>query len=261
MILGPVAVGRSSSAPAFSQEQVEVIRTFTEFLAMQLVNADLQRRELDLQITARELEIARNIQESLLPRYFPPIPGFGLAGFCLSARHVGGDFYDVFEVARGRVLLVVADVMGKGIPAALFAATLHTLTRTMSEWTHEPAELLGRINRQMFEELSAVDMFITAQLVLLDTEKHSLTVASAGHCPLLIATKSGSTIACAPDGVPLGILPQAIFREQTIDLEDCSCALLYTDGLTEARNTHGEFFGEPRLENWLRESAGQRRTA
>lgn len=260
-LLGTLALGRDRSVPPFLAEQVEVIRTFSEFLAIQIVNADLQRREVDLQVTAHELEIARNIQESLLPKYFPSIPGFGLAGFCLSARHVGGDFYDAFEVARGRVLLVVADVMGKGIPAALFAATLHTLVRTMAEWTHEPAELLARMNRQMFEELSAVDMFITAQLILVDSEKQCLTVASAGHCPLLISTKNGAVNALAPDGLPLGILPRAIFREQTIPLDQCSAVLLYTDGLTEARNLHGDFFGQLRLEQWLRESTAQAGTA
>ena len=260
-LLGTLAIGRDNAAAPFSPEQMDVIRTFSEFLAIQLVNASLHRREVDLQITARELEIARNIQGSLLPKYFPPIPGFGLAGFCLSARHVGGDFYDVFEVARGRVLLVVADVMGKGIPAALFAATLHTLVRTMAEWTHEPAELLARVNRQMFEELTAVDMFITAQIVLLDTERQELTIANAGHCPLLIAPRSGGLASAAPDGVPLGILPRAIFREQTISLRDCASVLLYTDGLTEARNAHGDFFGQERLERWLQQSRAHGSTA
>jgi len=260
-LLGTLAVGRKSSEPPFSPEQTEVIRTFSEFLGIQIANADLHQRQVDVQVTAHELEIARTIQESLLPKFFPPVPGFGLAGFCLSARHVGGDFYDVFEVARGRVLLVVADVMGKGIPAALFAATLHTLVRTMAEWTHEPAELLARMNAQMFEELSAVDMFITAQLVLVDTEKNLLTVASAGHCPLLVAMKSGEKRSCAPEGLPLGILPRAIFTEAKIQLDDCSAALLYTDGLTEARNVHGEFFGQQRLEKWLHESSAQSRSA
>jgi serine phosphatase RsbU (regulator of sigma subunit)/anti-sigma regulatory factor (Ser/Thr protein kinase) len=260
-LLGTLSLGRDATAAGFSPEQTEVIRTFCEFLGIQLVNASLQRRELDLQITARELQIARNIQESLLPKYFPPIPGFGLAGFCLSARQVGGDFYDVFEVAKGRVLLVVADVMGKGIPAALFAATLHTLVRTMSEWTHEPAELLARVNRQMFEELAAVDMFITAQILLLDTDKEELTIANAGHCPVLIAALPGHLISAAPDGVPLGILRRATFREQTIPLRDCASVLLYTDGLTEARNAHGEFFGQPRLERWLQHAPGHGSTA
>jgi len=253
-LVGTLAIGSDKPRGGFSPEQTDVIRTFCEFLAIQLVNASLQRRELDLQVTARELEIARNIQESLLPKYFPPIPGFGLAGFCLSARHVGGDFYDVFEVAKGRVLLVVADVMGKGIPAALFAATLHTLVRTMSEWTYEPAELLARVNRQMFEELTAVDMFVTAQIVLIDTQKQELILANAGHCPLLVATRSGGLVSASPEGVPLGILPRASFREEIVPLRECTAALLYTDGLTESRNAHGDFFGQERLERWLRES-------
>jgi len=260
-LLGTLTVGRKSNGPSFSNEQIEVIHTFSEFLAIQIVNADLRQKQMDLQVTAHELEIARNIQESLLPKFFPAMPGYGLAGFCLSARHVGGDFYDAFEVARGKVLLVVADVMGKGIPAALFAATLHTLLRTMAEWTYQPAELLARMNRQMFEELSAVDMFITVQIVLVDTEERLLTVANAGHCPLLVVTKSGENRACAPEGLPLGILPRAIFGEARIPLDECSAALLYTDGLTEARNLHGEFFGQHRLEKWLQESAAQASSA
>jgi serine phosphatase RsbU (regulator of sigma subunit) len=260
-LLGTLAIGRKMAGGPFSPEQLEVIRTFTEFLSIQIVNAELQEKQVGLQVTAHELEIARSIQESLLPKFFPPIPGYGLAGFCLSARHVGGDFYDVFEVSRGRVLLVVADVMGKGIPAALFAATLHTLVRTTAEWTHQPAELLARMNRQMFDELSAVDMFITAQLLLIDTEEQLLTVASAGHCPLLINLKLGGIRAVSPEGLPLGILPRAIFAEETIPLRDCASVLLYTDGLTEARNGAGQFYGQQRLEQWLSDSQTDSRSA
>src|SRR6185503_15833404 len=126
-------------------------------------------------------EIARNIQQSLLPKAFPALSGYELAGFCRSARQVGGDFYDVLPLGEDLVLLVVADVMGKGVPAALFAATLRTLVRTTAEWTQRPSELLARINRLMFDELSSVDMFITAQLVLVDTRQKQLTVAAAGH--------------------------------------------------------------------------------
>src|SRR5213078_2814923 len=128
---------------------------------------------------ARELDIARNIQQSLLPKTFPSLPGFGLAGFCLSARQVGGDFFDVLPLSSHSALLVVADVMGKGVPAALFAATLRTLIRAMAEWTHRPGELLARVNRLMYDELSGVDMFITAQLALADTRQGRLIVASA----------------------------------------------------------------------------------
>jgi serine phosphatase RsbU (regulator of sigma subunit) len=209
---------------------------------------------------AQELELARSIQQSLLPRRFPALPGFGLSGFCLSSRQVGGDFYDVLPLARHSALLVIADVMGKGVPAALFAATLRGLIRTMADGrTPRPAQLLTRINRLMFEELSSVDMFITAQVVLLEANKPRIIVASAGHCPLLLSDPDGETTAISPDGIPLGISPEFTFSEVTV--RPSGCALLYTDGLTEAADPDGELYGQQRLANWLGANSKQNRTA
>ena len=210
---------------------------------------------------ANELAIARAIQASLLPKEFPKLPGFGLAGFCQSARQVGGDFYDVLPLSDTRVLLVVADVMGKGVPAALFAASLRVLVRSFVERKLRPRELLRRINRQMYEELYSVDMFITAQFVEIDTARRTLRIANAGHCPLLVSDGSGPTQLIAPDGLPLGIDLQAEFQEQTALLEPGACALLYTDGLTDACNALGLTFGQERLAAWLRQNAGGHRSA
>jgi serine phosphatase RsbU (regulator of sigma subunit)/anti-sigma regulatory factor (Ser/Thr protein kinase) len=260
-LLGTLAIGRFEVEKPFTVDQVEVIYTFCEFLAIQIVNARLQKEQVDLRLTAHELEIARSIQQSLLPKTFPVLPGFGLSGFCLSARQVGGDFYDVLSLSDEQALLIVADVMGKGVPAALFAATLHTLAHTTAEWTHTPSELLARMNRLLFEELSGVDMFITAQLVLADFHKRRLVVASAGHCPLFVAGPTGNLRTVSPDGLPLGILPDVTYEQEILPLDECSCALLYTDGLTEARNSHGELFGQERLCTWLRQSVNKHKTA
>src|SRR5205823_14500765 len=111
----------------------QVINSMARELYTQIVSARAQQEEVDGRLLAHELEIARKIQHSLLPKTFPALPGFGLSGVCLSARQVGGDFYDVLPISSDTVLLVVADVMGKGVPAALFAATLRTLLRTRSE--------------------------------------------------------------------------------------------------------------------------------
>jgi len=260
-LLGTLAIGRFEVDKPFTVEQVEVIYTFCEFLAIQIVNSRLQKEQVDLRLTAHELEIARNIQQSLLPKTFPTLPDFGLSGFCLSARQVGGDFYDVLTLSNDQALLIVADVMGKGVPAALFAATLHTLVHTTAEWTHTPSELLARMNRLLFDELSGVDMFITAQLVLADFRRRRLVVASAGHCPLFVVGPTGRLKSVSPDGVPLGILPNVTYSQEVLSLDECSCALLYTDGLTEARNSHGELFGQERLGTWLRQNVSKEKTA
>jgi serine phosphatase RsbU (regulator of sigma subunit)/anti-sigma regulatory factor (Ser/Thr protein kinase) len=260
-LLGTLAIGRFEVEKPFTVDQVEVIYTFCEFLAIQVVNARLQKEQVDLRLTAHELEIARNIQQSLLPKIFPALPGHGLSAFCLSARQVGGDFYDVLSLSEQQALLIVADVMGKGVPAALFAATLHTLFHTTAEWARTPSEVLARMNRLLFEELSGVDMFITAQLVLADFNQRQVVVANAGHCPLLVAGPAGNLKTISPDGLPLGILPDVTYEQESLSLDECSRVLMYTDGLTEARNSHGELFGQERLGTWLRQSVNKHKTA
>lgn len=208
-----------------------------------------------------DLDVGRRIQQSLLPKTLPVLPGFALAGFCQNAPHVGGDLYDVIIRPDDSLLLVMADVMGKGVSATLFAATLRALLRTLSEWTRAPAELLARINRHMFEELSSVDMFITVQIAAADLAQRRLRLANAGHCPLLLRDRQGQTRAFAPEGLPVGILAEAGYAETLIELEPGSCVVLYTDGLTETRNEEGEFFGQARLEDWLHHTANGRQTA
>jgi len=260
-LLGTLALGRNQGNGPFTPSQIEAIRIFSDFLAIQIINSRLQQEHIESRLLGHELEIARKIQESLLPKAFPSLPGFGLAGFSLSARQVGGDFYDVLPVSEDRVLVVVADVMGKGVPAALFAATLRTLIRTTAEWTARPGELLGRVNRLMFHELSGVDMFITASVALLDARRKKLWLANAGHCQVLVVDKMGQTTELNPDGMPLGIMPEAAFEEEGIPLDDFRCALFYTDGVIESRNAQGVFFGEEQLKAWLVRNARQRRSA
>jgi serine phosphatase RsbU (regulator of sigma subunit)/anti-sigma regulatory factor (Ser/Thr protein kinase) len=266
LIQTPVATSSGDATPRYEVEHKlalseQVLNSMAQELGVQVVNARLAKEQLDNSVLGRELEIARNIQQSLLPRTFPSLQGFGLSGFCLSARQVGGDFFDVLPLSDQSVLLVVADVMGKGVPAALFAATLRTLVRTTVNWTRRPSELLRRINHHMFDELSGVDMFITAQLALVDLDKQSLAVANAGHCPLLLTNREGETISVSPEGMPLGIVPQLEFADQVLNLDRIHSVLLYTDGLTEARNPDGEWFGHERLLSWLRKAANSNHSA
>jgi serine phosphatase RsbU (regulator of sigma subunit)/anti-sigma regulatory factor (Ser/Thr protein kinase) len=261
-LIGTVAVGKTPGAPPFTAVHANVVHTFADFLGIQIANARFQEDQVHARVVSRELEIAKNIQRSLLPKSLPVVPGFGLAGFCESAQQVGGDFYDVLAFSEGSLLLIVADVMGKGIPAAMFAAILRSLLRAVPEWTNQPAHLLSRVNRLLFKELSGVDMFITAQLVYVDVAEHRLVAASAGHCPMLLADcESGVIKVISPEGLPLGILPDTTFGAHVENLSPASRILLYTDGLTEARNAEGEFFGQDRMLGWFRERLNQQRSA
>ncbi len=206
----------------------------------------------ELDQLARELQMARRIQHSFLPKKFPQMPGFEVAAFYRSAGEVGGDFYDAVPLASGQKLFIIADVMGKGVPAAMFAASLRTILRTLAQSTESPGDLLARANRQLFAELSAVDMFITVQLVVLDPVRLQLKVASAGHCPLLLRTPGGEVRqTLAPEGVPLGVMAEAVYIENELSLEPGVSLLLYTDGVTDACGADGNIFNQQRLESWL----------
>jgi len=253
-IVGTLAVGRREADAPFSVLQGEMIRTFAEFMAVQIINARHLEEQVHARLVAHELDIAHRIQRALLPRSLPQLTHYGLAANWESARQVGGDFYDAIALGDECVLLVVADVMGKGVPAAMFATIMRSLLRAMAVRSHHPARLLRRLNELLYEELSTVGMFITAQLVFIDLTRRQLVAASAGHCPVLI--RSGDTVRTLHvTGTPLGILPDAKYRQQTATLASPGGVLLYTDGLTECQNAAGEMFGHERLADWLRQTA------
>jgi serine phosphatase RsbU (regulator of sigma subunit)/anti-sigma regulatory factor (Ser/Thr protein kinase) len=261
-LIGTLAIGKALARQNFTAVQANVVHTFADFLAIQIVNARFQEEQVASRLVSRELEIAQNIQRSLLPKTLPDVPGYQVAGYCESARQVGGDFYDVIKLNDTSLLLIVADVMGKGIPAAMFAAILRSLLRAVPEWTNQPATLLSRVNRLLFDELSGVDMFITAQLAFIDVTRREIVAASAGHCPLLLAADDGKTVkTVAPEGLPLGILPNTAYLTHTEKLAENCRVLLYTDGVTEARSPQGEFFGQDRLVAWFKSRLQTRRTA
>ena len=230
-LVGTLTIAKSAGTGAFTAVQANVVHTFSDFLAIQIVNSRYTEELVRNRLVSRELEIAKTIQRSLLPKSIPRLSGYGLAGFCESANQVGGDFYDVIKIGDDALLLIIADVMGKGIPAAMFAAILRSLLRAVPEWMNQPAALLGRVNRLLFEELSGVDMFITAQLVYVDSKARKITTASAGHCPVLLTVSTdGSVKALAPEGLPLGILPDTTFANHTESIPKNCRILLYTDG-------------------------------
>ena len=181
----------------------------------------------------------------------PLMPQYGFAGSCRSALELGGDLFDVVPLADSSNLLVIADVMGKGLPASLFAASLRSMVRDVVLTPGGPAQWMARLNQMMFEQLSSEDTFITAQLVVTDLSNHQLRIANAGHCPLLISDGLSPVLAIAPEGMPLGIQPDSIFLEERVQLQPFCSVLLYTDGVTEAQDATGELFGQERLQHWL----------
>lgn len=257
-LVGTATLGRFAAEKPFTAAQVNLLHTFLDFLAIQVVNARLLDERTALRVTRRELEIASDIQRSLLPDKLPACAPFTLAAVCQSAFQVGGDFYDAIPADNGAVLLVIADVMGKGVPAALFAAVLRSTIRSMPQLFSRPGELLGAVNRILFPDLSRVNMFVTAMLAYLKPRDANILSASAGHCPLLLWPPGESAENLRRQtGFPLGIEADVTYVAVGNQLPPGAAALLHTDGLTETRNGNGEMLGQKNLCHLLAESAAQ----
>ncbi len=247
-LIGTVTLGYASEDPHLTAAKVNLLHTFVDFLGIQFVNARLQDERTRARVTRRELEIAANIQRSLLPSEARVPAPFTIAGTCRSALQVGGDLYDIVPAGPDGLMLVIADVMGKGVPAALLAAIIRTAVRSMPQLFRKPGVLLKTLNQILYEDFSGADMFATAKVAFLDFSNRSLTSASAGHCPLLVcATRGASAASSVEAGLPLGIEREVDYPEARWRLGDGGAVLIYTDGLTEARNPAGEMYGDVRL--------------
>lgn len=255
-LFGTITIARAATEVPFRAAQVNVLHTLADFLAIQIANERFLQERTQSQIMRRELDIAASIQKSLLPTRNPNAAPFSIASCCESARDVGGDFFDILPVGNDGLLFLVADVMGKGIPAALFAAILRSVVHSLPQNFDNPAQLLSAVNRILYDDFSRVDMFATALVAYLDTRGRRLLAASAGHCPLLIAQVGEAKLqTIGASGPPLGVIPEIGYFSESVTLRRGARVLLYTDGITETANPQGEMFTEARLVDWF----GQRR--
>ena len=258
---GVLSAGRSSARPGLTAGQINVLHTFADFLSIQIRNLRLQEEYVRGQLVSRELQIAERIQRSLLPEALPKTPGYGLAGFSQNANQVGGDFFDAIALADGSMLLVMADVMGKGVPAAMFAAILRSTLRARPDLAAWPQELMMWLNQSLYPDLDRVEMFVTVQVVYFDPQSGLCRIASAGHCPALLATPPGNISSIDIGGPPVGVVPGCDYRDEIFSLDAGALLLLYTDGVTDVQSADGEAFGEERLQGFLRTAVAEGRDA
>lgn len=196
---------------------------------------------------AHEAALAAEIQAGLLPALLPQPVGWQLAAALLPARETAGDFYDCIALPDDRLVLVIADVAGKGLGAALYMATGRALIRSQIAFgVTEPAALLAGVNARLLEDTHA-GLFITAFIGVLDPMMGTLTYANAGHPPALLLATNGPARSLLPTGLVLGVEPNIAWREETVALAPGNRLLLYTDGVTEAQDVHGAFFDTERL--------------
>ncbi len=233
---------------AFPPEQLRLLQALCNHVAVAVQNARLfQRERQERERMSREAHEARVIQQALLPKSSPYVPGFAISGLSIPAGAVGGDWYDFIPLSDGKWGLVLADVSGKGTAAALLMSATRGMLRSLAEAGCGPGEVLARLNDLMVQDFPS-GKFVTMVYAVLDPASRKLTFANAGHLRPLLVINNGGRFLDTDRGMPLGLAAGG-FSEVEIHLSAGSRLVFYSDGITEAAEASEEEYGLARLEN------------
>jgi phosphoserine phosphatase RsbU/P len=258
--MGVLALANGARGTPFSQSDFVVFKSIAEQSAFALYNAIIYSEANEKKRLDHDLEIARDIQRILLPAEAPAVNGFEINGINVPARQVSGDYFDYIKVDDERLGIAIADVSGKGVPASLIMAICRSVLRSQATQNPSPADVLQKVNRQLYPDIKE-DMFISmAYLVLDHAHNGSVVLSRAGHdAPLLYKRTSQSVTPLKPRGMVLGIDSGSVFdrltNEVAVPLDRDDCLILYTDGVTEAIDPEGNEFGLERMMESVRASA------
>ncbi|HJZ82118.1 MAG TPA: GAF domain-containing SpoIIE family protein phosphatase, partial [Pyrinomonadaceae bacterium] len=231
---------------AFTPERIRLLEALAGHVAIAIANARMfQWERSERERMTRELDDARAIQTGLFPAASPHLDGFEISGVCMPCREVGGDWYDYIPLDDGRVAVVLADVAGKGIGAALLMSSTRSVVRLHSMRGLSPREVLREVNRVLVNDFPA-SKFVTLIYALVDASRRTIAFASAGHLPPLLVNSTEVEFLKTDAGLPLGIM-ECEFSEHEIELAPGSSFILYSDGITEAINSSLEEYGAQRI--------------
>ncbi|MEO8217322.1 MAG: SpoIIE family protein phosphatase [Acidobacteriota bacterium] len=243
---------REGGVGPFEKNDLRVLSLFASQVAIALENARLHQEALLKHAMERELELAATIQRDILPRTLPVVDGYDVEAFSRPARQLGGDYHAFFE-GEGALTFCVADVSGKSVPAAVLVSALHAAFQLLVAEGRSLGDIATELNRHI-HHWSAENKFITMILCTIDRQAGVVQFVNAGHNPAYVVHEE-TIVPLSSHGLPIGILPQTVYRAQTRPFPVGSLLLAYSDGITEAENTASEEFGNDRLEELLRGSA------
>lgn len=252
-LIGMINVGPKLSGRMYSQEDVDLLETVASQAAIAVENARLHQSEIERQKIQEELTLARNIQQGLLPKELPDVPGLEIAGISLPASTVGGDYFDFIELDHNKILVVVADVSGKGMSAALYMSKIQGMVQLAAHLYTSPKEMLVNVNRRIYEGIERKS-FITMILALFDMDRREVIICRAGHNKALLST-NGSLEYLEGKGIGLGLEHGPLFEETLQEvrkpLNPGGVFFFYTDGLTETMNVSNVQLGEDAVRDVL----------
>ncbi|UCG23686.1 MAG: SpoIIE family protein phosphatase [Chloroflexota bacterium] len=245
-LVGALVVGPAVNGRPLSGRRLNIVTGIAQQSAIAVVNDRLYRESAERNRMDQELQVARSIQASLIPDKAPEMAGCDVAGFWQAAREVSGDFYDFMQLADGRWGIAIADVADKGVPAALFMALSRTILRTVAFNRHNPAEVLERTNRLIYNDTTS-DLFVTVFYAVWSAGDRLLTFASGGHNPPILVRRNGQISSLGADGIALGVIADVNLEQRHVNLRRGDTVIFYTDGVTEAMNEDFDEFGIERL--------------
>jgi sigma-B regulation protein RsbU (phosphoserine phosphatase) len=254
---GFVAVGERASGQPFADEEMDFAMTLARQALAALETVRLHEVRLQKQRQDKELQIAREIQQSLFPKRSPELPGFDMAAVSRPCQQVGGDLYDLIPLGDGRAALVIADVSGKGTPASLLMASLHASLRALAG-TLAPKELMERVNRFLCESTQE-NRYVTVFYGELDTRRKDLRYVNAGHVPPIVLRGGVLRERLTEGGPVLGLLEDAHFEIGALPLSQGDVVAMVTDGATEALSPSDEEFGDGRVQEAIGRARGSAR--
>lgn len=236
----PIAEGR------FTEDHLKVLTTLASVAAIRVENARLVEARLQQERLERELQLASEIQQRFQPAAPPIVPGYELQGISFPCYEIGGDYYDFIKRPDGRLVITLGDVSGKGTAAALLMSSLHAAVHAQAASHDSLVDTISAVNRYLAENIPP-NRFVTLFYAELDPESGAVSFLNAGHNPPLIVHSSGTVEQLASGGLPLGIKPDAEYREGRTQLQAGDVLVIYSDGVTEATSPTGEEFGPTRL--------------
>ncbi len=246
-VIGLLYIDMPDITREFSKEDLSLLTVMANVAAIRIEHARLNEVEQVERMISKELSQAGEIQRNLLPRKAPQIAGMDLAGYNLPCRTVGGDYFDFFNLSDGKIAIVVGDVAGKGMPAAMLMSSLQARLQILVETDENPASIVQRLNKSISGNCPD-NRFITFFLAIIDPATGEIRFCNAGHNPPLLVRASGLTDKLEGGGIILGILPIAQYTEHRSEIRAGDTLVLYSDGVSEAMpNGSDEDFGEMRI--------------
>ncbi|MBE0478911.1 SpoIIE family protein phosphatase [Candidatus Aerophobetes bacterium] len=246
-VIGVIQICNKKDTYTFNKNDEMLLASFAVHAAIAIENAKFYQEMVEQERIKKELEIAHQLQTSLLPDKPPLIKGYDIAAISLPAKEVGGDFYDFIDIDRGKTGLVIGDVAGKGLPAALFMVLSRSFLRAQAIGNPDAHLVLERTNHLIAND-ARNGMFVTGLYGILDADKHVLRLSNAGHNPcVIVRAATGECEIMKLDGIALGVLDDYAFAQEEIVLEKGDIVTFYTDGIVESVNNENEQFGMERM--------------